>query len=103
MPTFTVGQDVVTNENESVVTVDVDPANPLPKGVHVFQLIVEDDDALKSDPMTVEVIVRDDRRPTAVLRAPSTVRLGESFHLDGRESSDLPPGRIVRYIWTMLR
>jgi hypothetical protein len=103
MPTFTVGQDIVTNENENVVTVDVDPANPLPKGLHTFQLRVVDDDDLTSDPITVDVVVRDDRRPTAVVRAPATVPFGESFLLDGRESSDLPPGRVVRYIWTMLR
>ena len=101
MAVFQIGQDVTTDTN--TVTVDVDPATPLPKGAHTFQLVVIDDDGLRSDPMTVDVVVRDDRAPTAVLRAPATVPFGQSFTLDGSASSDLPPGQVVQYVWTMLR
>ena len=45
----------------------------------------------------------DDRRPTAVVRAPETVPFGQPFELDGRRSTDLPPGKVVKYRWTMLR
>lgn len=101
MPKFDPGVEVVTEE--SAVAVEVDPQAPLPKGVHVFQLVVVDDDGLASDPMTIEVVVRDDRKPTAVLRGPGTVGFGQSFRLDGSESSDLPPGQVVKYQWTMLK
>src|SRR5215211_3981679 len=103
MPTFVAGQDVVTNAPENVVSVDVSAQQPLAKGVHTFQLIVVDDDGLQSDPMTITVVVRDDRRPTAVLRGPEVVNFGQSFRLDATLSSDPAPGQVVRYIWTMLR
>ena len=101
MATFTIGQDVSTEE--SFVSVDATLDKPLPKGAHTFQLVVVDDDQLLSDPMTVDVIVRDDRKPTAVLVAPATVPFGQPFRLDGSKSSDLPPGKVVKYIWTLLR
>ena len=101
MPAFVIGKDVVTDD--PFVTVDATTAAPLPKGQHIFQLFVVDDDGLQSDPVTVEIVVRDDRKPTAVLVAPVTVPFGEPFRLDGSRSSDLPPGKITRYVWTLLR
>jgi|SRR4051812_28730510 len=101
MATFTVGQDIATPD--PVVSVDATIDLPLPKGQHTFQLIVEDDDGLLSDPVTVDVVVRDDRKPTAVLIAPQTVPFGQSFKLDASRSSDLPPGKIVKFVWTLLR
>ena len=101
MAKFVVGTDVVTEE--PAVSVDVSPDAPLPKGRHIFQLVVVDDDGLQSDPFTVEIVVRDDRKPTAIVKAPDSVQLGQPFRLDGSASSDLPPGKIVRYVWTLLR
>jgi hypothetical protein len=100
MATFTVGVPITTDE--SAVAVDVTPDAPLPRGRHVFQLVVVDDDGLESDPVTITIVVRDDRRPTAIITGPETVPLGQSFRLDGSRSSDLPPGRLVRFVWTML-
>ena len=94
MPEFVIGQDVVTDESTSVVAVEVNDNAPLPKGRHIFQLIVEDDDGLRSDPATIEIVVADERRPTAVLQGPSVVQVGQSFRLDGSQSVDPPPGRI---------
>jgi hypothetical protein len=48
----------------------------------------------------VEIIVKDTQAPTAVLRAPSQAEFGRPFLLDGRESSDVAPGKVTRYIWT---
>ena len=48
------------------------------------------------------VVVRDTQNPTAILKAPSQVEFGMSFLLDGRDSSDVPPGKVVKYIWTMM-
>jgi hypothetical protein len=30
------------------------------------------------------------------------VEFGEAFGLDGRRSSDVAPGRVVKYIWTLV-
>ncbi len=101
MATFTIGQEITTTD--SFVSVDASLEKPLPKGQHTFQLIVVDDDGLQSDPVHVDVVVRDDRKPTAVLTAPATVPFGQSFRLDGSKSSDLAPGKVVKYLWTMLK
>jgi hypothetical protein len=101
MATFTIGTDIVTSD--SFVTVDATLDTPLPKGQHTFQLVVVDDDGLQSDPVTVDIVVRDDRKPTAVLAAPVTVPFGQTFRIDGSKSSDLPPGKVVKFVWTMLR
>jgi len=100
MASFTVGSPLETTE--ATIEVTVDPANPLPIGRHSFQLVAVDDSGNQSLPDTVEIIVRDSQLPTAILRAPSQVEFGRSFVLDGRESSDVPPGKVVKYIWTMV-
>ena len=101
MPQFTPGQSISTPDNN--VVVEVDPQQPLAKGQHVFELIVVDDDGIKSDPVQVIVVVADDRKPTAVLRAPSLVQIGQSFRLEGTQSFDPPPGKIVEFVWTMIQ
>ena len=101
MPTFQVGQEISTEEPSVQVDASVDA--PLPKGRHIFRLVVVDDDGLESEPADVEVVVMDDRRPTAVVRAPTTVPFGQPFELDGRASTDLPPSKVVKYRWTLLR
>ena len=100
MAEFRPGQPVETNTPDVEVTIA--PNAPLPAGRHRFQLVVEDDSGNRSDPSTAEVIVRDTQRPTAILDAPREVDFGRSFQLSGRRSSDIAPGRIVRYLWTRL-
>ena len=100
MAKFEVGAPVETDEPKIEVTVD--PQSPLPVGRHKFQLVVADDAGNHSLPDTVEVVVKDSFNPTAVLRAPTQVESGKQFVLDGRASSDVPPGKVVKYIWTML-
>ena len=99
MPEFKPGQPIETDD--PVILVEMG-RTPLPKGRHTFQLIVVDDDGLQSAPDTREVIVLDDRLPTAVLAAPARVQLGTEFRLDGSRSSDPAPGKVVRYIWTLV-
>jgi hypothetical protein len=101
MATFTVGQEISTEE--SGVSVDVTADSPLPKGQHTFQLVVEDDDGLLSDPVTIDITVRDDNKPTAIVSGPQSVQFGQSFKLDGSKSSDVAPGKVVKYIWTLLK
>jgi hypothetical protein len=100
MATFKPGTEIETPD--PTVEVTVTPTAPLPAGAHKFQLVVVDDSGNKSDPMVVGVIVRDTTKPTAVLIAPEQVEFGQSFILDGRKSSDVPPGKLARFIWTMV-
>ena len=100
MAKFVVGTPVETEEAK--VSVDVTPRQPLSVGTHEFQLEAVDDAGNESLPVTVKVTVRDTQRPTAVITAPQSVGYGQKFILDGSKSKDLPPGKIVKYIWIML-
>ncbi len=100
MPVFKPGTPVITEE--PVVEVISSEELLLKPGRHRLQLVVEDDSGNVSLPDIVDVIVRDTIRPTAVLEAPKSVQPGQSFMLDGRRSSDVPPGKIVKYEWTLL-
>jgi hypothetical protein len=100
MSTFVIGTPVETEDG--TVEVTVDPDNPLAVGRHVFQLVVTDDSGNQSLPASVEVIVKDSAAPTAVVTAPSQVEFGATFLLDGRGSSDVPPGKVVKFIWTLV-
>ena len=100
MAEFTFGQTVETKE--PVVEVTVSPDKPLPTGRLRFRLVVIDDSGNASEPSDVEVIIRDSERPTAVLDADPQVEFGNSFKLSGERSSDVAPGQVVLYQWTML-
>jgi hypothetical protein len=84
------------------IEVTISPNAPLPVGLTRFQLVVVDDAGNASDPAVVEVIIKDTLRPTAVLDAPKAVEVGQSFVLVGDRSSDVAPGKVVNYIWTLL-
>lgn len=100
MSTFVVGTPVETAT--PTVDVTVDPNAPLPSGVHTFQLVVVDDQGTSSAPATVQVVIKDKLIPTAVLRAPAQVTSGQSFTLDGSASSEVAPGKIVKFVWTLM-
>lgn len=108
MPEFKVGQTEV--RADGVIDVEVNPRNPLPVGAHRFQLVVEDDAGNVSQPTFLNVIVRDTERPTAVLDLVDpnnkvldpVVAQGKGFRLSGLRSTDNPPGKVVRYSFTLL-
>lgn len=100
MATFVIGTPI--ESADPTVEVTVDQTAPLAVGRHTFQLVVVDDSGNQSLPDSLVVVVRDSQNPTAVLRAPSQVEFGTSFSLDGRASSDVAPGRVVRYVFTMV-
>lgn len=100
MPVFTIGTPIPTDT--PTITVEFDPTHALLPGAHTFQLIVEDNDGLRSAAATIDVIVRDEQRPTAVITAPTQVPFGQPFDLNGERSSDPFPGKVVRYIWTLM-
>lgn len=96
--------------DDPFVTVDIDPKNPLPPGKYRFQLVVVDDSKNESDPAILEVIIQDTQRPTAVLDVVDAnkavikpvVSQGESFGLSGARSSDVAPGSVKSYRFTLL-
>jgi hypothetical protein len=100
MAKFSIGVSV--ESADPGVEVTISPDAPLPVGRHRFQLVVVDDSGNSSLPDAVEIIVRDSKNPTAVITAPTQVEFGESFGLDGRKSSDVAPGRVVKYVWTLV-
>lgn len=97
-------------QTDPLVSVDITPAAPLAPGKYRFSLVVVDDDNNESDPAVLEVIVQDTQKPTAVLDvvnadkvviAPN-VPVGESFLLSAERSTDVPPGKIKVYRFTLL-
>ncbi|GAB4191746.1 MAG: hypothetical protein OHK0022_05640 [Roseiflexaceae bacterium] len=99
MPVFEVNSPIETADPIVVVSAK---ERPLAPGRYRFRLQVVDDDGIPSDPSFVEVIIRDDRKPTAVLDAPPQVLYGQEFELRGDRSSDPEPGTIKSYIWTLV-
>ncbi|MCC6829080.1 MAG: hypothetical protein IT550_12715 [Novosphingobium sp.] len=97
-------------QKDAVVKVDVAAANPLPVGANRFRLIVVDDAGNLSDATFLDVVVRDTQKPTAVLdmvnsdgkRIDANVGQGESFTLSGARSSDVAPGKVVEYRFTLV-
>jgi hypothetical protein len=100
MPVFQKGTPVQT----TIPTVEVtsSSAAPLPEGTHRFQLVVVDDSGNLSDPVFADVVIKDTIKPTAVIAPVAPVQPGQSFTLDGSKSSDVAPGKVAQWIWTML-
>lgn len=98
MAVFKIGEPVTTEEP----FIDVENAAdaPLLPGNYVFELVVVDDAGNQSPPARANVTITDPG-PSAIIEAPKRVPSGKKFRLDGGKSSDVPPGRIVRYTWTM--
>jgi hypothetical protein len=108
MPEFKLNQPIV--QKEPVVRVDVSSTAPLPVGANRFRLIVVDDSGNESDPTFLDVVVRDTVKPTAVLdvvnasgaRIDPVVPQGQPFILSGVRSSDVAPGKVVEYRFTLV-
>jgi hypothetical protein len=101
MPEFSLNKTIQTTESKVEVTVN--PDAPLPIGPVRFKLVVFDDANNPSEPAFLDVVIRDSINPTAVLDGPQKpVEFGTGFSLSGERSSDVKPGRIARYEWTML-
>jgi hypothetical protein len=77
-------------------------AGALKPGVYEFQLQVTDDSGNQSAPTVTRVIVVDDKRPTAVLDAPSTASFGDNITLSAKRSVDIG-GKIASYEWTLIK
>src|SRR5262249_8271843 len=99
MPAFKVGVPQTTTT--PTVEVTVTAASPLPAGTHRFQLVVVDDSGNQSDPVFTDVVIKDTIKPVAKIAPVAPVQPGQTFTLDGGQSSDTPPGKVVQWIWTM--
>ncbi|WP_437723483.1 hypothetical protein [Sorangium sp. So ce861] len=108
MANFEQNKPIETVENHVEITPT--PGPPLQPGLHVFQLVVEDQAGNRSAPASIEVIVRDTTAPTAVLRLVVPQRenpdawpeAGKPFALSAEGSTDFGGGPIVKYIWTLV-
>lgn len=108
MATFKLNTPVI--QKDPLVKVDVTAAAPLPLGPNRFRLVVVDDAGNESDPIFLDVIVRDKEKPTAVLDVVNAdgkpvaaeVPVGASFILSGARSTDVAPGKVVEYRFTLV-
>jgi predicted secreted protein len=97
-----VNQPIDTADPDATLTIEIDSSSPLRPGQYQFQLVVSDESGNTSHPSTVNVIILDDKAPTAVLDAPERVSLGDNITLSGKRSTDIG-GKIVRYEWTLIK
>ena len=108
MPQFKPNVPVV--QDDPVCSVDVAKEAPLAAGKYRFQLTVIDDSGNESDPAFLDVIVRDTTKPTAVLDMINSDKaivspiasVGSSFTLSGARSSDVAPGKVKSYRFTLV-
>jgi len=102
--------NVPVTQAEPVVKVEVSRENPLPIGANRFRLVVVDDQGNPSEPAFLEVIVLAPTDPTAVLdvvnadgrRIEPQVPFGQTFILSGGRSTDVEPGKVVEYQFTLV-
>lgn len=83
------------------MNITIDATKPLKAGAYTFQLLVSDDSENQSRPAQVRVLVIDDKAPTTVIDAPTSVGTGRPLALSGRRSSDIGDN-IVDYRWTLI-
>lgn len=108
MTLFKPNQEV--SQPDPFVTVAASKDAPLPVGSNRFQLVVVDDQGNESAPFVLEVIVQAPLIPTAVLEVVDAnhqhldpkIAFGQPFTLSGAKSSDVAPGKVVSYKFTLL-
>jgi hypothetical protein len=98
MPTFKPNTPIVQKEP------------PLPLGANRFRLVVVDEAGNESEPVFLDVVVRDTEKPTAVLdvvdasgrRVEPVMSFGQSFILTGARSTDVGGGKVAEYRFTLM-
>jgi len=108
VPVFKPNQPII--QTDSMVKVEATRENPLPVGPHRFQLVVVDNEGNPSEPTFLEVVVLAPTDPTAVLdvvnsdgfRIDAQVPFGRGFILSGARSTDVEPGKVVEYQFTLI-
>lgn len=97
-----VNQEISAGAPDSLLTIQVDSANPLRTGTYQFQLVVTDDSGNNSAPATVRLVIADDQAPTAVIDAPERIGFGQQFSLSGKRSIDVG-GKLTKFVWTLIK
>lgn len=91
------------------VKVELNRNDKLDLGMNRFQLVVVDDAGNESDAAFIEIMVKDNKRPTAHIDLVDgngkrltnlTIREGQQILLSGERSEDHPPGKVVQWKWT---
>lgn len=85
---------------DPVVSVDVDPSNPIKPGTLTFRLVVVDAEGNESDYFDLDVRIVDTEKPVAVIDPLPPIPYGSSFELIAKQSYDPSGGTIDRYVWT---
>jgi len=99
-----VNQPIEAPAPDAVLTIKVEANKPLLVGSHIFQLEVEDDSGNRSQPAQFQLVILDNQAPTAIITGPTRgVPFGKAFTLSGKESKDAGGGKVVKYIWTLVR
>jgi hypothetical protein len=102
-PDLQVNKKFEADAPDAALNIAAEPRAPLKTGTYTFQLVVVDDAKNQSAPATFSVTVVDDTAPTAVITGPERIPFGKAFALSGERSSDAGDGKIVRFIWTLIR
>jgi hypothetical protein len=107
MPTISssnlaVNQGISAAAPDSLLTINVDPQNPLLTGTYEFQLVVTDDSGNNSKPATVKIVIADTQAPTAIIDAPNSVEFAKDFVLSGARSLDVG-GKLSQFVWTLIK
>ena len=109
MTVFKLNQPVT--QADPRVKVEATRVQPIPAGAHRFQLVVVDNEGNQSDPTFLDIVVQAPTYPTAVLDMVddtgkrldnSNVPFGTTFNLSGVRSTDVAPGKVVQYIFTLV-
>src|SRR2546423_3295712 len=98
-----VNKKIEADARDPVLNITSEARAAAKPGSYVFQLVVLDEAGNQSAPTTFQVVVVDDTAPTAVITGPERVPAGKPFTLSGERSMDTDGGKIVRYIWTLIR
>lgn len=110
MAKFVKNVPVYQGDPQAALEVLGDP--PWPAGTSRLQLIVVDDAGNQSDPVFVDVSVKQRPRPTAALSmvdsqgkaiTPAQIASGASFTLSAAGSAAVAPAKIVQYRFTLVK
>ncbi len=110
MANFVKDVPVYQGDPQSALQVQADP--PWPAGTSRLQLVVVDDAGNQSDPVFVDITVKQRPQPTAVLSlvdgqgkpiAPPRVAAGASFTLSAAGSTAVAPAKVAQYRFTLVK
>jgi hypothetical protein len=100
MPVLKPGKTIELGE--PLLTIEIDPNDPLLPGTYQIQLAVTDSQGNVSEPVVATLTISGDVRPKAAIKAPDKVEFGKDILLSAEGSKAVLPGGIKSYQWTLL-